>query len=799
MNDVKFAFRQLLKNPGFTAVAVLTLALGIGANTAIFTVVNGVLLKPLPFVNPDRLVWGEAMNLENRSRGGSVSPPDFVDYRRQTKSFERIAAFQSVTVNSTEGSEPERLNGALVSAGFFETLGIQPLSGGRTFQPPDEARASDVVVLSEALWKRRFGGDPGVIGKTIRLNERASTVVGIMPGYFKFPIGADLWAPLSLDHPEYQVRRFHFLKVVGRLMPGMSLTQAQAETDQIARALEKDYPNSNRNYGLGLTPLADQIVGETKTSLLLLTAAVGLLLLITCANVANLMFVRGLARTRDHAIRAALGASRWNLARPLLIESLLLAALGGGLGLGLASASVRLLVAFGPTNLPRVAEVSLDWTVLVYATILSFLTGLVFGVVPAFAASRPGLAEMLKDAAKGSAGLTRQRFQRFIVVGEVAMSLVLLVGAGLLGKSLWRLANVSPGFQTAHVLGAEFALFAERYRNDERRLALFRELIERVQHLPGVISAGTITELPLSGRENDTGFRIEGRAIAQSQAGDYNANQRVASLDYFRAMGIPLLRGRVFSDQDTANSPRAVVISESFAKRFFPNEDAIGQRLTIDFGEPWSGEIIGVVGSIRHSSLTREPYREMYTCIAQRPPGASTLVVRAEMNSGKLMSAIREQMRQLDSSMPLFNVERMEQRLGESLAQPRFRTVLLGLFAGAAVLLVMIGIHGVLAQGVVMRTRELGIRMALGAQTIDVLGLIVRQGVQFTLMGLAIGVLAALALMRIATNFLYEVKPTDPLTFACVSVLLLGVALLACWLPARRAAKVDPMEALRYE
>jgi putative ABC transport system permease protein len=381
----------------------------------------------------------------------------------------------------------------------------------------------------------------------------------------------------------------------------------------------------------------------------------------------------------------------------------------------------------------------------------------------------------------------------------VAISVVLLVGAGLLGKSLWRLGNVNPGFQTTHVLGAEFALFSERYRNDERRLVLYSELIERVRHLPGVTAAGTITELPLSGRENDTGFKIEGRAIAESETGDYNANQRVASAEYFRTMGIPVLQGRVFTEQDTAKSQRVIVVSDSFAKRFFPNHDPVGKRLVIDFREPWIGEIIGVVGSIRHSSLAREPYREMYTCVAQRPPGGSTIVVRTEMNPGELVSAIREQMRALDPSVPLFNVKLLDQRVSESLAQPRFRTALLGLFAAAALLLVMIGIYGVLAQSVVMRTREVGIRLALGAQTSNVLGLIIRQGVQLALIGVAVGTVAALGLTRIMTRFLFDVKPTDPITFASVSVLLLGVAALACWLPARRASRVDPMEALRYE
>ena len=799
MNDLRYAFRQLLKNPGFTTVAVLTLALGIGANTAIFTVVSGVLLKPLPFSSPDRLVWGEGMNLQNRSRGGSVSPPDFVDYRRRFKSLQSLAAFQSIPINSSEGGEAERFKGALVSAGFFETFGISPLPGGRTFQPADESRMPEVVLLSEGLWKRRFGGDPNIIGKRIHLEDRTTTVVGVMPETFRFPLEAEIWAPLPLGLPDYQIRRFHFLKVVGRLGPGVSLNQTQAEADQIARALEKEYPDSNTNYGVGLTALADQIVGETKTSLLLLTAAGGLLLLITCANVANLVFVRGLARTHDHAIRSALGASRWDIARLLLAETLLLAAAGGALGFALASTSVRVLLALGPTNLPRFGEVSLDWTVLVYATGVSFLTGLLFGGAPAFAASRPGLNEMLKDAVKSSAGRTRQTFQRLIVVGEVAVSLVLLVGAGLLGKSLWRLRNVDPGFQTAQVLGAEFTLFAERYRSDERRSALFSELIERVARLPGVVAAGTISELPLSGRENDTGFRVEGRAIPASEAEGYNANQRVASPNYFRAIGIPVLRGRVFTEQDTTNSQPVILISDSFARRFFPNEDPIGKRLTIDFGDPWTGEIIGVVGSIRHSALARQPYREMYTCVAQRPPGGSALVVRTERNPGELMAAIREQMRGLAPGVPLFNVKLMEERVGESLTQPRFRTALIGLFAGAALLLVMIGIYGVLAQNVVLRTRELGIHMALGARSWDVLALILRQGVRLALVGVVIGGAAALALTRMMTNFLYEVQPGDPLTFACVTALLLGVALLACWFPARRATKVEPMEALRYE
>ena len=795
--DVRYAFRTLRNHPSFAAVVVLTLALGIGANTAIFTLVNGVLLKPLPLADPDQLVWAEAMDLQTRNHGGSISPPDFADYRQRSKSMKGLAAFISGTFSLTGSGEPEMVRGARVAGGFFETLGVAPMGGGRTLQRSDETRAAQIVVLSEGLWKRRFGGDPAIVGKTIQVNDLSATVVGVMPAPFSFPAGAELWRPLPLDDPNYQIRRFHFMNAVGRLAPGTSLEQAQAEADQISRALERDYPDSNTNAGFGLTRLADHLAGESKTSLLLLTAAVGLLLLVSCANIANLVFVRGLSKSYDYAVRAALGASRWRIASPLIAESLLLAAVGGGLGLGVAWIGVHLLLASGAMNLPQHANLSLDWAVLAYASTLSCITGLLFGLGPAFAATRPRLLDTIKGVATGSADSRRQGFQRMVVVGQAAMSLMLLCGAVLLGKSLWHLVSVRPGFEPSRVLSAQFALSSRRYQDEGNRRQLIRGLIERVERLPGVIWAGTITEAPLSGLENDTGFSIPGREVKRSEADDYNANQRVASPDYFRTMSIPVLRGRTFTENDTTNSPQVIVVSDTLAKRFFPNQDPIGQRMTIDFGDPWTGEIIGVVGNIRHSSLAREPYREFYTCVAQRPPGASTLVVRAEKDPRRLTTAICQQMRELDPSLPLFNVKLMDDLLSQSLAQPRFRAALVGLFAGAALLLVMIGIYGVAAQSVALRTRELGIRMALGAQSGDVLALILGQAVRLTIAGGAIGLAAGLALRRTMAAFLFDVSPADPVTFASVFLLLFAASVLASWIPARRAVRINPVDALR--
>ncbi len=799
--DIRYGFRTLLKKPGFAAITVLTLALGIGVNSAIFSVINAVLLRPLPLAEADRLVYAEGLDFRDNTKGGSISPPDFLDYREQAHSFERFAAFQPLSFTLTGEGEPERVTSARVSAGFFETLGVQPVAGGRTFLADEEqAGRNGVVVISHGLWQSRFGGDPKLVGKTLALNGQNATIIGIMPPDFQFPRDAQLWTPIAFKTPQMSQRRTHFLTAVGRLKNGVTADQAQAEVNNIAHGLEKQYPESNTHFGLGLTLLPERLVGQLRLTLLVLLGAVGLVLLIACANVANLSLARGVSRHREIAIRSALGASRVRVVRQLLTESVLLSLVGGGLGLLLAVWSVDLLVAFSPENLPRIKEVTIDWRVVLFTLFVSLLTGIIFGLFPALSTSKSNLTETLKEGSRGTMGAKGQRLRALLVVSEVALSLMLLVGAGLLIKSFLRLTHVDPGFTPTNVLTMQLSLTRTKYPEPQQGAAFFQELVSRIEALPGVQAAGTVTELPFSGQDNDTFFTIEGKPPVAFGSLENDASIRVVSPNYFRAIGIPLLKGRFFTDRDSINAPNAIIVSDSFARRFLPNEDPIGQRLTIDFGKPWTGEIAGVVGNIHHSSLDQEPTGEMYVNHAQTPSPMTNIVVRANGgDSSKLTAAIRNEVQALDKDLPIYNIKTMEQRVSESAAQPRFRTLLLGLFACIALLLASVGIYGVISYSVTQRTHEIGIRLALGAQASDVLRLVVKQGMALALIGIVIGLVAAFAVTRVMASLLYGVSATDPLTFVGVSVLLAGVALVACLVPARRATKVDPMIALRHD
>ena len=597
------------------------------------------------------------------------------------------------------------------------------------------------------------------------------------------------------------MRRAHFVAAVGRLKPGVTLEAAQSEVTSLARRLEQQYPDTNTDYGMGLTLLPRQIVGEMRRTLLVLLAAVGFVLLIACANVANLSLARSATRGKEIAIRTALGASRSRVVRQLLTESVLLAVIGGVLGLLLAVWGVDMLVALSPEDLPRVKEVTIDPRVLGFTLLVSVLTGVLFGLAPALASSRRGdLNETLKEGGRSSGAATgHNRMRGLLVVSEVALSLVLLVGAGLLIKSFLKLSQVETGFNATGVMTMRLALTPQKYADAQRRAALYQQLLERTKALPGVEAVGTISELPLSGQENDTYFTIEGKPPAAPGSEDRLANFRTASPDYFRVMGIPLVKGRFFGDQDREGAPRVVIISETFARKFFPDEDPLGHRLTLDLGDPWTGEIIGVVGNIRHRNLADEPFREMYTNIAQTPRGQVNLVVRTQSDPAAVTSAVKNEVQALDKDLPIYSPKTMAQRVSESAAAPRFRTMLLGLFAGLALVLAGVGIYGVIAYSVTQRTHEIGIRMALGAQRRDILKLILGRGIVLTLIGVGIGLCGALLMTRVMASLLFGVSATDPVTFFGVSLLLMAVALLASYLPARRATRVDPMVALRYE
>jgi putative ABC transport system permease protein len=797
IQDLRYGVRVLLKSPGFTAIAVIALALGIGANTAVFSVVNAVLLKPLPYKDSDRLVLMFGASLESGLVRGSVSPPDFLDYREQNTTLERLAAVAGASFSLTGGAEPERIQSARVSEGFFEALGIDPLYG-RTFTSEEEQAGRDqVAILSNGLWQRRFGGDPNIAGQTITLNDKSYTIVGIMPSGFQYPGNAELWVPFAFNTPQTSVRRFHYLRPVGRLKPGVSLQQAQADFTSVARRLAGQYPDSNRDYGAGIVSMTERVVGDMRQPLWILSGAVGFVLLIACANVANLLLARASARQKEIAIRSALGASRGRVTRQLLTESLLLSILGGASGLLVAWWGVQGLVALSSDNIPRVKEIGIDGRVLGFTILVSIATGIIFGLIPAIQAARTDLNETLKEGGRSAATTLGQWVRRALVVFEVAIALFVLIGAGLMIKSFMRLSEVDPGFKPDNVLTMQVALTQGKYPEATRRVDFFRQLIHRLEALPGVQAVGTISQLPMSGQNNDTRFSIEGKPDDRNNP--TYANSRVTSPDYFKALGIPLLKGRYFSEADSETAPKVVIISDGFAKEFFPDEDPIGQHIAIDNGDEWKGEIVGVVGDIRHSGLAVDPWREMYVNQYQAPLGETNLVVRAGSDPTRLTGAIKGELQAMDKDVPLYTVRTMEKLVSESVAQPRFRTLLLTIFAAVALVLAAVGIYGVMSYYVTQRTHEIGIRMALGASSKDVMRLVVGQGMALAIAGVAVGLVGAFLLTRLMASLLYQISASDPATFAAISITLTAVALLASYLPARRATKVDPMVALRYE
>jgi len=819
VQDLRFGIRLLLKNPGFSAVAILALALGIGANTAIYSVVDAVLFRPLPFYHPERLVAVWERDLTKGDDHDSVMAANYLDWRRRSQVFEEMSAHAGGSVNLTGLAEPERIRAARVSAGLFPLLGAHP-EVGRTFLPDeDQPGHQRVVVISNHLWKSRFGGDAKVIGQSIMLNNQDYAVVGIMPAGFALPLNEDseIWTPLVFTPDELTLRNSHYLKVLGRLKPGASLGQASAEMANLAAQLGAEYPKSNEGTGAAVFALHAEIVGDVKKPLLIFLGAVAFILLIACANVANLMLARAAARQREVAVRVALGASRWRLVRQMLIESVVLGLAGGAAGLLLALWGIEFLSAAArQMSVPRAGSIGLDGRVLLFTFAASIVTGLIFGSVPALQASKPDLNDAPKEGRRSSGSLRRSRTRSLLVVSEMALAFVLLAGAGLLINSFLKLRAVDPGLQPERVLTMNISLPRQKYTQPEQVIAFHRQLLEQVGAVPGIEYAGTVTALPYGG--STTGF---GYTIDSSEPGGQTVSlvSQQASPDFFRALGIPLVAGREFTEQDIDGAPAVIVVSDSLAKRYWPDQDPLGHRIKWGdkkFGSPWM-TVVGVVGDVRTRGLDTPPKPTIYLPHLQLgepikmlagmtlrdlmadDARSIDLVVRSASGLAGLANAVRSAVWAVDANQPVTRVKTMEQVLADTMVVQRFSTLLLAIFAGIALALAGAGIYGVISYSVSQRTHEIGIRMALGAEEREVLKLVVGQGMTPALIGLGIGIASAIGLTRFMSTLLFKVSVTDPITFAVTGSLLLMVAMAACYLPARRAARVDPMVALRCE
>jgi putative ABC transport system permease protein len=807
--DIRYGLRMLLKSPSVSIVATIALALGIGANTAIFSVVNAVLLRPLPFPNSDALM---TLFEKDQTRGvvhGSYSYPNFFDLRDQNHVFDHVACYHDNDFIMTGRGEPVHLQGGMVSADLFSVLGTTPMLG-RTFLPDEDkpTETGRVVILSQRLFASRFNSDAGIINQTITLDSKSYTVIGVMPRGFEFPIQnepLDLWTTISDDaagkSPITAQRGAHFLHVIGRLKPGVTTEQAQAEADAIAARLEQQYPDTNTHKGINVESTLKALVGDVRPALLILLGAVACVLLIACANVANLLLARAMTRHKEMAIRSALGASRFRVVRQLLTESVLLSLIGGLLGLGLAVWWSDLLITLGKEDIPRAMQVGLDWRVLTFTLGVSLLTGVVFGSVPALHMSKTELTESLKEGRGFGGGARRNRIRGVLVVAELAIAVVLLVGAGLLIQSLWRLHHVSPGLNPQNVLTFNVSLPDVRYPS-EKQARFYNDLTTRIASLPDVQSASAVLPLPLSGDRFSISFQIEGRPVARKD--EPSSDMFVITPNYFRTMGIPILKGRDFEQRDEHKSTPVIIVNQSFAKQYFPGEDPIGKRIhpgisTWDDEKSMMREIVGVVADIRNRALSTEPKPAYYMPQSQVPFGQLVVVVKAARDPHSLVGSVTREVRALDQELPVFSVKTMEEYIAASVAAPRFNTTLLSIFAAVALVLTIIGLYGVMSYSVAQRTNEIGIRMALGAQARDVLTLIGRQAITLVLIGLAIGLAGALALTRLLATLLFGVTTKDPATFAAIALLLSIVAILACYIPAWRATKVDPLEALRYE
>ena len=801
--DLRYSGRMLFKHRGFTLIAVLTLALGIGANTAIFSIVNAVLLRPFPYESPEQLVIpGESSNGTRGNTG--LSYPNFADWKDDRKIFASASAVRSnENYNLTGAGEPERLMGRLVSAAFLSTLGIQPILGRDFVAEDDRPGATPTVILSYGVWSRRFANDPNIVGQQITLNNQSYTVIGVTPQNFQYGLDADVTIPIGLSTERFKARGADpGINAVARLHPNMSLEQAEAELNAVYARMEQQYPASNTGRRCYLTPLHESFVGNVRQPLLILLTSVGLVLLIACANVANLLLVRSSSRQREMSVRVALGASGWRITRQLLTESVLLAAVGGLLGVVLAHWGTSFIAYQLPDSIPRLHEAYVDMRVLGFTLAISLFTGLLFGLAPALQASRVNLTEALKEGDRGSSG-SRHRLRSVLVVVEVALTLTLLVGAALLIQSFRQVLQVDPGFKPENLLTMQVSV----HNPDGRQVSnFFQQLQENVRRLPGVTSVAVSNGLPL-GVANNPIFIVVGRPLPE-MGKEPGATRYTVSNDYFQTMGIELLRGRVFNAQDTPDSPPVIIIDEALVQQHFQNEDPIGKRISQSTSGTPSFEIVGVVRHVEHNSLegqaTRRP--QIYTSFNQIPPDrlpGSTrrinVLTRTEVEPTSLASAVRAEIAALNKDQAVFNVRTMEQIVSQSVGPRRFSMMLLAVFAVVALALASIGLYGMMSYAVAQRTREIGLRMTLGAQRGNVLRLVIGHGMKLALAGVALGLIAALALTRTMKTLLFGVSATDPLTFVAIALLLALVALLACWVPARRATKVDPLVALRYE
>jgi putative ABC transport system permease protein len=797
--DLRYGIRLLLKHRGFSAVAVLALALGIGANTAIFSVINTVLLKPLPYKQPERLMELRESNLPKHSQI-AVSVASFLDWQSQNTVFEQVAAYRSTSYNLISNGEPERIRAARISAGTFTLLGVNP-AAGRDFLPEeDQTGKGNVAAVSHGLWQRRFGADPNLVGQTINLSGNIYTVVAIMPPTFKFPERTtDLWTPMTVEPFERTQYGAHNIGAIGRLKTGVSIEQAQTEMSTIAGRIAIDHADTNAGWDAKVIPMLDYAVGNIKPALLVLLGAVAFVLLIACANVANLLLARAASRQKEIAIRTAMGAGRWRIIRQLLTESVILAIVGGTVGLLLAAWGMDALLALAPADLPRVKDVAIDGTALIFTLTVTVLTGVIFGLAPALQASKPDLNETLKESGgRGSTGgIHRQRVRNMLVVAEVALALVLLIGGGLMIRSFMRLQQVDPGFNPDNAVMVKLVLPQKQYAEDQQQAAFLSQLLQNLSALPRVQSVGATVSMPFLDNYA-LGFTIQGRPAVRDS--DLPVTKYYAvSPDYFKAMGIPLLRGRVFTDRDVAGSPRVAVINESMARRFFPDEDSIGKHISVTNGPEAFREIVGICGDVKHDGLDQETPPQTYMSFAQEPNNGMTVVLRSDADPSALSAAIRGEVSRIDKDQPVSAIRPLTEVLADSVAEQRFSMLLLGVFAGVALALAAVGLYGVMSYSVTQRTHEIGVRMALGASSRDVLGLVVGQGMALASVGVGIGLTVAFALTRLMEGLLFGVTATDPITFGAISLALMGVAFVASYIPARRATKVDPGVALRYE